>query len=136
MQGLAIRVARRINRAEGRKGRLFAERYHARILRSPREVRRALVYVLNNSRRHAGRDVTFAHDWVEPLSSARWFDGWRWAPRAPLDEEKRAMKERNAQNVKNAEECPVVPAGTWLLATGWRRYGLIAPDEVPGPPDG
>jgi hypothetical protein len=129
MQGLSIRIARRLNRAEGRKGRLFSERYHARILRSPREVRRALVYVLNNSRRHAGRDVTFARDWVEPLSSARWFDGWRWAPRAPVEHEHGKGREQ-----ENEDECPVAPAGTWLLATGWRRHGLIAPDEVPGPP--
>jgi hypothetical protein len=101
----------------------------ARSSSAPREVRRALVYVLNNSRRHAGRDVTFARDWVESLSSARWFDGWRWAPRGPVEHEHEKWKE-------NENECPVAPAGTWLLATGWRCHGLIAPDEVPGPPGG
>src|SRR5678809_212351 len=36
MQGLAVRLARGINRALGRSGKLFVERYHARCLRSPR----------------------------------------------------------------------------------------------------
>src|SRR5262249_58519043 len=80
MQGLAIRMARRLNGRIGRKGQLFSERYHARILRSPTEVRRVLAYVLNNSRRHAGRDVSFPRGWIDPLSSAPWFDGWQWPP--------------------------------------------------------
>ena len=52
MQGLAIRIARGLNRLWERKGKVFADRYHDRILRTPREVRNALRYVLNNGRRH------------------------------------------------------------------------------------
>jgi len=48
MQGLGIRLAKAINRALGRKGRVWNDRYHARALRTPREVRNALVYVLAN----------------------------------------------------------------------------------------
>src|SRR5687768_4246960 len=36
MQGLKIRVARRINAMLGRSGRVFVDRYHARALQSPR----------------------------------------------------------------------------------------------------
>ena len=39
VQGLSIRIARGINRAIGRAGRVFADRYHARALGTPREVR-------------------------------------------------------------------------------------------------
>ena len=45
-QGLCIRIARRLNRLFHRSGRVFADRYHARPLRTPREVRNALAYVL------------------------------------------------------------------------------------------
>ena len=38
MQGLTIRVARALNRALGRHGKLFADRYQARSLRTPQEV--------------------------------------------------------------------------------------------------
>jgi REP element-mobilizing transposase RayT len=54
VQGLAIRIARAVNRQLARKGRLFADRYHARALKTPREVRFALRYVLLNVRKHAG----------------------------------------------------------------------------------
>jgi len=35
LHALAIRIARAINRALGRKGRVFADRYHLRILKTP-----------------------------------------------------------------------------------------------------
>jgi len=53
MQGLAIRMARAINRAASRKGRVFADHYFARELRTPAEVRRAVRYVLDNFILHA-----------------------------------------------------------------------------------
>lgn len=46
VQGLAIRVARAINRVLQRRGRVWDARYHAHVLRTPREVRNAFVYVL------------------------------------------------------------------------------------------
>src|SRR5688572_2419802 len=52
LQGLAIRMARALNRLWRRLGSVFADRYHDRILRSPREVWNALRYVLNNARKH------------------------------------------------------------------------------------
>jgi REP-associated tyrosine transposase len=117
MQGLAIRIARRLNGRLQRRGKLFAERYHARVLRTPLEVRRALVYVLNNARRHAPHRYE-AREWVDPCSSAAYFDGWRWRPREKW--------------VQPEGEPPCVAATRWLLTTGWRRHGTVAFDEVPG----
>jgi len=54
-KGLCVRIAKRLNRATGRKGAVFADRYHAHILRTPREVRNAVRYVMENSRIHAER---------------------------------------------------------------------------------
>ncbi|TMA50520.1 MAG: hypothetical protein E6J81_00355, partial [Deltaproteobacteria bacterium] len=71
LQGLVIRLAKGINRTLGRRGRVWGDRYHARALRTPREVRNALVYVLQNWRRH--RVGTGA---LDTCSSAVWFDGW------------------------------------------------------------
>jgi putative transposase len=108
IQGLAIRLARAINRALGRRGRVWADRHHARSLASPREVRNALVYVLQNWKKHE-RDARG----LDPRSSARWFTGWRM----PL-----------------AAECgisPVPMARTWLARIGWRRHGLIEMGEAP-----
>src|SRR6266571_2490683 len=53
IQGLSIRVAKGLNRMMGRSGRVFDDRYHARVLRTPTEVRHAIHYVLGNARKHA-----------------------------------------------------------------------------------
>lgn len=122
-QGLAVRLARGWNRVLERKGKLFSERYHARVLRTPREVRHVLSYVLLNGRRHAAEGgVSLAKSWIDPYSSAAWFDGWRHAIRADEPWMKELLR----------EPCPTAPARGWLLTTGWRRWGLLAFDEVPG----
>jgi REP element-mobilizing transposase RayT len=126
MQGLKVRLARRINRLLGRRGTLFAERYHARVLRTPREVRNAIRYVLLNARHHAAeRGQRLARHWLDPYSSAPWFDG-RYAPLG--DETWSAPWLRRLRRLPR----PTAPATTWLLTTGWRRSGLLALDEVPG----
>ena len=54
MQGLAVRLARAVNRAADREGRVFADHYFARELKTPAEVRRAVRYVLDNRMLHQG----------------------------------------------------------------------------------
>jgi putative transposase len=68
IQGLAIRVAKALNAALGRGGKVFAERFHMHVLRSVREVNNAVDYVLANWFRHAGREVGL-YD-LDRLSSA------------------------------------------------------------------
>src|SRR5712691_5400913 len=77
MRGLAIRLARAVNHAIGRRGAVWGDRYHARALATPRAVRHALVYVLMNFKKHRT-----AVGEVDPRSSAAWFDGWRAEPGA------------------------------------------------------
>ena len=115
MMALGARLARALNRTYGRRGRVLAERFHARVLRTPREVRNAIAYVLLNARRHARRVWTGLR--VDPASSGRWFDGWR---RKPLTDG------------PTNDPVPVTRPRTWLLGTGWRRHGLVDPAEVPG----
>jgi hypothetical protein len=117
MQGLAVSIARRVNRVAWRKGKVWADRYHARILRSPREVRFAICYVLQNTRRHeTTEDEIVDPYWIDPCSSGPWFDGWRSLPDG---------------FERPDETAPTAPPRTWLLAEGWRRYGLMRVDEVP-----
>jgi REP element-mobilizing transposase RayT len=113
VQGLCIRIARKLNRAFGRKGKVFADRFHARILRTPREVKNALNYVLNNRLRHAPiAEEDWLMEWEDWASSAQWFDGWRYRARGRC--------------VVRGEP-PVATPQTWLLTTGWRRHGLLVP---------
>jgi hypothetical protein len=129
MMAIGSRLARAVNRVMGRTGGVLAERYHVRLLKTPREVQRALRYVLLNGRRHAARTARKAvramHCLLDPASSARWFDGWkRSAPGAP---------EPRAPAGLAFSPC-VARARTWLLTVGWRRHGLLDPADEPGRP--
>ncbi|HEY4239826.1 MAG TPA: transposase [Kofleriaceae bacterium] len=73
MQGFQISAAKQINRVLSRKGQVFGDRYHAHVLRTPREARNAVIYVLNNWRKHGVR----GNDEIDSYSSAEQFAGWR-----------------------------------------------------------
>lgn len=112
MQGLSIRLARGINRALGRAGAIFGDRYHAHVLRTPTETRRALAYVINNGKKHlrqAGRAVS--ERWIDPCSTAgRFF----------ADRKAGVTVHRGLRSAR-----------TWLLRIGWTLKGPITPATVP-----
>jgi REP element-mobilizing transposase RayT len=112
LQGLAVRMARALNRLWRRFGSVFADRYHDRILRSPTEVWNALRYVLCNARKHGAWTSRSRPD---PMSSAPWFHGW------------------NEAQPEAEESSPTPHARTWLLRDGWSRIGLISIAAVPTP---
>jgi hypothetical protein len=118
--GVEIRIARAVNRALGRTGKVFADRYHRRDLGTPTEVRNALSYILNNARKHVRHIGHVAY--VDVTTSGESFDGWSEAV-----EMYRSLGD-------DTEPWPAVKAWTWLARTGWRRRGLISPFAVPGKP--
>ncbi len=65
MQGLAIRVARQLNRLQRRQGGVFADRYRAHELKTRREAANAVKYLQNNHRRHTREYVE--PDWRDSL---------------------------------------------------------------------
>jgi REP element-mobilizing transposase RayT len=121
MKSIGARLARAVNRVLGRSGPVLDGRYHHRVLRTPREVRRALAYVLLNARRHLRKrrgPAGARRVLLDPASSARWFDGWR---------------REAASRLPTTDALPeVARARTWLLRVGWRRHGLVDPGETPG----
>jgi putative transposase len=52
MQGLGIRIAKKLNRVMDKRGAVMADRYFAHVLRTPSEVRRAVEYVVRNHQKH------------------------------------------------------------------------------------
>jgi len=54
MQGLGVRIAKALNRVMKRDGRVIGDRYHAHILKTPSEVKRARMYLLTNAKHHYG----------------------------------------------------------------------------------
>lgn len=116
VSGLVIAFAKRLNKLlERLTGKVWGDRYHARTLHTPAEVRNALVYVLQNFKKHGA--TTHGGPIVDHQSSAPRFDGFSmpvvsmptrsrvpWQPRRPR---------------------------TWLLGEGWRIHGLVHPAEQP-----
>jgi len=117
VQALSIRVAKGLNRMMKRAGPVFEDRYHAHVLRTPREVRNALAYVLLNHRSHLARAGERAAGGIDPFSSGAGFDGW-------------TVNLADAGGKKFT-----APPRSWLLRVGWRRHGLLSPDEIPAAAD-
>jgi hypothetical protein len=103
-------------------GTVFSDRYHARALTSPRAVRHALNYVLNNWRRH-GEDRSNTSRRVDPYSSGVNFAGWKELEDSPF---LFAVPE-------GFSRLTTAVAKTWLLAKGWQIHGAIGVRERPGP---
>jgi REP element-mobilizing transposase RayT len=130
MQGFQISAAKLINRAIGartgerRKGQVFADRYHPRALTTPREVRHAIAYVLNNWRRHQEDRAVAAKAWkLDPYSTAIDFAGWKELGSSPF----------LYRTPPGYEGMIVWRPKTWLLAEGWKKHGMISVFDVPGP---
>jgi REP element-mobilizing transposase RayT len=106
MQGLQVRIARSLNRVWRRTGSVFEDHFHDRPLKTPREVRHALAYVLNNCHRHGIHTLG-----PDPYSSGAWFEGWR------------------GSHARTLASPVTARARVWLLTTGWKRHGLLAPPD-------
>ena len=100
IQALEIRIAKSVNQAMGTRGAVFAERYHAHILRTPAEVRNALAYVRGNHAVHALRRGERVSWFPDGCSSVALVD--------------RRLPDEVGPPLVSA-------AATWLLTQGWRR---------------
>jgi len=108
MKSIGARIARAVHRVFGRSGSVLADRFHRHVLRTPREVRNAIAYVLCNARKHAQALGLRVAASVDPASSGRWFEGW------------------GAQPARAPDRPAVAQPRTWLLRTGWIRHGLVS----------
>jgi REP element-mobilizing transposase RayT len=100
LQGLKVRLAKGLNKLWRRRGAVFADRYHALLLKTPRQVRNALRYVLTNAIKHGLKLDPGAPD---PFSSGDVFHGWNRIPDLELGWTSLGL---------------VAKARTWLLRTG------------------
>jgi len=109
MQGLCVRIARALNRLMKRRGSVFDDHNHARLLPSPTQLAKAIAYVLGNHEHHFGgkrgvdRFSSLATDrarvlaqpqtwlvrtgWCRSSFKSPWLDRWIAArqPEAPPD---------------------------------------------------
>ncbi len=129
MQGVCVRLARALNRVWKRVGKVFADRFHAHHLKSPREVRNALAYVLKNAQHHG----LHLPDGLDPFSSALWFDGWKQQRSVGGGHPGAGSCSRTAPNneredsTEQPRKAPLAHALSWLATLGWRKRGLLDP---------
>jgi len=97
MNGILSGMARVLNNHWGRRGRVFADRYHAELITTPTQCRNALLYVLANAKKHGYLPLSAGAD---PCSTAPWF---------PFD----------SQPSRCHDPKPAAQPRTWLLRTGW-----------------
>ena len=100
---------------------MFDNRFHVEVIRSPRQARHALAYVLNNWRKHDVNREDSMRGWkVDPWSTGWKFDGW-----------KEGVARDRERFPDGYEHLVVGDAKTWFLTAGWRRYGLVSMYEKP-----
>jgi putative transposase len=129
MQGFQISAAKHLNAAisEGKPGRrrrgsVFPDRYYAQILRSPRQARHALGYVLLNWRKHQEDRAEPMRAWtVDLFSSGLTFPGW-----AEYGDE--AFLWRGPATY---DPLIVYQPKTWILRECWKKLGAISYRDVP-----
>ncbi len=114
MNALLSPLARALNKLCCRKGKVFPDRYHDEVISTPTQARNALRYVLQNGKKHG----VVPPSSIDVCSSAPVFDGWKEQP---------SIASISATPVM----ATVAPASTWLLTTGWRRFGLLDIRELP-----
>ena len=118
MKAIGTRIALTVNRVFAQRGKVMAGRYHVRHLTSPRQVRNALRYVLQNLRKHTRQATGRAGPAeIDAVSSGRHFTGW---------------KTRDAPPDPGGGAREVSLPRTWLLLVGWKKHGLIGLAEIPG----
>jgi putative transposase len=130
LRSLVIRLARHVNRLLMRRGAIWADRWHARALTSPRAVRHAIVYVLANAAKHQPANAPA----LDPCSSAPYFDAFReFAASGSRLPTRQTPQSRSPPTTARPAYTPIPtsPPRTWLLTTGWKRHGLISISERP-----
>jgi REP element-mobilizing transposase RayT len=127
VQGFTISAARHINTALGdgvrrRRGKVFVDRYHVEVIKTPTQARNEIRYVLSNFRKHGEDQQGMAAGWlVDPFSSGILFPDW-----AELDGKAWMWPIRETY-----DPLLVRRPATWLLAEGWKHCGPISAREVP-----
>ena len=129
MQGFQISAAKHLNAAISknqpgprRRGTVFPDRYHAEIIKSPRQARHTLTYVMNNFRKHREDQVQPMSSWkLDWFSSAIMFPGWtEYGDEAFL-----------WRGPPTYDPLIVRQPRSWLLREGWKKAGSISCREVP-----
>jgi putative transposase len=109
ISGLVIAFARRLNMMLGRRGSVWADRYHRHDLKTPKETWNGLGYIFENFTHHGER--TFGDGALDVYSSACVFAGWE--------------EQRFVPHEQDLWRWPVCAPKTWLRTRGYLVHGKL-----------
>ena len=112
--GLQAHVAR--EKVDGSQ-RAFKERYHLHVLKTPTEVKNALLYVLLNHSKHR-KFISY----MDEFSSAQYFSDWKLLLRGQYQ----PVLEQELDQFTPLASDFLKPAESWLGKVGWRRARVAA----------
>lgn len=117
MRSFAGKLGKAIRRFSGGSGSVFSGRYHLRVLKTPTEVRRAMIYVLQNQAQHED-----SIPYLDKYSSAPYFSKW-----CELMGSRMGPLLKNGAPQMGGDPLPVYlsPPRSWLARWGWVRGGLV-----------
>ncbi len=117
MQAFTLSLAKSINRTCKRKGKVFVDRYHLHILKTPLEVKNALKYVFKNAAKHYSLENIF-----DPYSSLIAFkEKERLLGQAGFIIPKILSSFDEIYHHLQSIIHIIDPARSWLLKTGWTK---------------
>ena len=120
VRAFSISVAKSLNaKLRRRRGAIFADRYHSKVLSNPTATRNAIRYVLNNWLHHQVREDDVATV-VDPYSSGANFLGW-----------KELGGTQQFERSDGFERVSTAAPELWLTREGWKRGGEISVFAIP-----
>jgi REP element-mobilizing transposase RayT len=117
-------VGQKSGRKNANSGSVFKGRYHLHVLKTPRETRNALEYVLLNQSKH--RNFT---EFIDSYSSGDAFTQWRALLKGKFSGLMRAQVETHADLSRDDDpratglDDVLSKPRSWLAREGWRRAG-------------
>jgi hypothetical protein len=123
LQSLCISFAKRLNAKLNRSGRVFVDRYHIHVLKTPTETKRALTYVLTNDSKHFDKTNGLVGKrppivLLDQFSSAFSFREWKTLFRVRVEFVSSNWRDEDLQAWHREI---LTPPRSWLLQQGWKR---------------
>lgn len=117
MKSFGSRFAKAIRKIIGGNGRIFAGRFHAHVLKTPTEMRRALAYVLLNYSKH-----TKLIEHIDDYSSGYAFQHWREL----IGHRVKGVMADQLRGRYRSEWPELSPPQSWMARIGWQRGKSIS----------
>lgn len=115
MKSLSIRLAKGINNIHGTIGKIFKDRYFLHVLKTPTEVKEALIYVFKNTAKRVKSKNLF-----DPFSSILIFNEKKVLLRTEIIDDSVLPKEK-VEWFKQELVRILGPPTSFLLTEGWKR---------------